>query len=222
MEFGIISLAPVCDLDGGNTIISRLDRAFHAQPQACTELLFSYIDGMNAHGMQAIGKHFPGHGHSYGDTHVSAVIDNRSLEELEANDLYVFIELIKAKKLAAIMPAHIVYPQVDPAHTAGASKIWLQDILRDKYGFDGVIVSDCLTMTGAGHGTLLDKAEKALSVGDVTILCHQEPETFITLCNKLEQKGYALSKEGQERMARWVGGARAVQQSLRKAAVTVD
>ncbi|HSX20861.1 MAG TPA: beta-N-acetylhexosaminidase, partial [Gammaproteobacteria bacterium] len=126
MQFGIISFAPVCDLDGGNIVISRLNRAFHAHPAACTELLMAYIDGMNSKGMQATGKHFPGHGHILGDTHTHKVADDRSLSELEAKDLSVFIKLIAANKLAAIMPAHIVYPQVDAQHTAGTSQIWLQ------------------------------------------------------------------------------------------------
>src|SRR6185295_5612980 len=101
----------------------RLNRAFHRDPNACVDLLMSYIDGMNAKGMPATGKHFPGHGHSLGDTHLDLVSDARSLAELEANDLLVFIELIKANKLAAMMPAHILYTQVDPINTAGASKI---------------------------------------------------------------------------------------------------
>lgn len=207
MEFGVISFAPVCDLDGGNAVISRLNRAFHKQPQACVELISAFIDGMNSKGMQATGKHFPGHGYSLGDTHNTRVSDNRSLAELEANDLHVFIELIKANKLAAIMPAHIVYPQVDAAHTAGTSQIWLQDLLRNKYGYDGVIISDCLSMAGAGEGTLLDKTEQALAFGDVAILCHQEPETIIELCDQLVAKGLTLSPEAQQRYIAWTGVA---------------
>lgn len=222
MEFGIISLAPICDLDGGNAVISRLNRAFHSQPKACTELLLSYITGMNSEGMQATGKHFPGHGQSIGDTHNSVVSDNRSLAEIEANDLYVFIELIKADKLAAIMPAHIVYTKIDPDHTAGSSKIWLQDILRDKYNFKGLIVSDCLSMTGAGNGNLLAKTEQALAFGDVALLCHQEPETIIKLCEQLAQKNYALSKEGQARFARWTNSSKIVRQNLLKAAAEAN
>lgn len=214
MEFGIISLAPVCDLDGGNTVITRLNRAFHKDAHACVDLLYSYIDGMNAHGMNATGKHFPGHGYSSGDTHLVQVTDDRSLAELEATDLSVFIELIKANKLAAIMPAHILYPQIDANHTAGASKIWLQEILRGKYGYQGLIISDCLSMAGAGSGRLLDKAEQALTFGDISILCHQEPETILQLCDDLLEKGFALSPEGQQRYAVWTNTADAARRKL--------
>jgi beta-N-acetylhexosaminidase len=203
LEFGIISLAPVCDLDAGNTVISRLDRGFHSNPTACTDLAMAYIEGMNSKGMQATGKHFPGHGHGLADSHNKVVVDNRSLEELENNDLAVFINLIKANKLAAVMPAHITFTQIDPNHTAGSSRIWLHDILRVKYGFKGIIVSDCLSMAGAGNGSLLDKTEHALAFGDVALLCHQEPQAVIELCDQLMQSNALLSTEAQRRFAIW-------------------
>lgn len=207
MEFGIISLAPVCDLDGGNAVITRLNRAFHKEPKACLNLLHAYIDGMNSKGMQATGKHYPGHGRSLGDTHLDRVTDNRTLAELEENDLSVFIELIKENKLAAIMPAHILYPQVDANYTAGASRVWLKDLLRDKYGYQGLIISDCISMAGAGDGSLLDKAEHALAFGDVSILCHQDPETVLRLCDELLQNGHAMSLDAQKRYAAWTNQA---------------
>ncbi len=203
MQYGIISLTPMCDVDGGNAVVSRLNRAFHSDARACIDLLHAYIDGMHAHGMQATGKHYPGHGRSLGDTHLDMVVDNRNLNALEEDDLSVFIELIKANKLAAIMPAHILYPQVDAQFTAGASKIWLQDLLRNKYAYDGVIISDCLSMAGAGAGTILEKAEQALSCGDVAILCHQEPVAIMQLGDQLLAKGYAMDQQAQQRYMRW-------------------
>lgn len=221
VEVGVINLAPVCDVDQGNSVISGLDRSFHANPKACTELLFAYTKGMNAAGMQATGKHFPGHGQNNGDTHENIVIDNRSLAEIEQNDLVPFIKLIKANKLAAIMPAHIIYTQVDPDNTAGSSKIWLENLLRNKYGFNGVIVSDCLSMTGAAGNSLLEKTEKALSFGDVAILCHQKPEDVMELLDILQAKNYALDAEGQARFAAWVDGSAEVRNTMRaKFAVT--
>lgn len=213
-EVGVINLGPVCDLDAGNLVISGLSRSFHAQPKACSELLFAFTKGMSDYGMSATGKHFPGHGQNNGDTHDNVVVDHRSLEEIEQNDLVPFLDLIKANKLAAIMPAHIIYTQVDPNHTAGSSQIWLNDLLRNKYGFNGVIVSDCLSMKGAGDGSLLDKTEQALSFGDVAIMCHRTPEEFIALLDALQENGYELDAMGQERFARWVEGSVAVRSKL--------
>jgi beta-N-acetylhexosaminidase len=213
-EFGIINLGPVCDLDAGNLVITGLSRSFHLQPKACSELLFAFTKGMREHGMCATGKHFPGHGQNNGDTHDNVVVDHRTLEEIEQNDLVPFIDLIKANQLAAIMPAHIIYTQVDPSHTAGSSKIWLNDLLRIKYGFNGVIVSDCLSMKGAGDGSLLDKTEQALSFGDVAIMCHRTPEEFISLLDALQEKGYELDTIGQERFARWIEGSVAARSKI--------
>jgi beta-N-acetylhexosaminidase len=216
-DFGVINLGPVCDLDAGNKVISGLNRAFHSEPKACTELLFAYTTGMRKHGMAATGKHFPGHGQDIGDTHDNVVKDHRTLAEIEANDLVPFIELIKANKLAAIMPAHIIYTSLDPDNTAGASKIWLDDILRKKYGFNGVIVSDCLSMKGAGDGGLLDKTEQALAFGDVAIMCHKTAEEFISLLDALQAKGYyAMNETGQQRFAAWVEGSVEVRHDLAK------
>jgi beta-N-acetylhexosaminidase len=219
-EFGVITLSPVCDLDAGNKVITGLSRAFHRDPRACTDLLFSYTKGMNDKGMPATGKHFPGHGQDIGDTHDAVVRDDRTLEEIESNDLVPFIELIKANKLAAIMPAHIIYTKVDPEHTAGSSKTWLEDLLRKKYGFNGVIVSDCLSMTGAGDASMLGKTEHALAFGDVAILSHQKPEDIAPLLDALLAKGYAMSTAGQERFATWVAGSVAARRVLGQTKLT--
>lgn len=218
-EFGVINLGPVCDLDAGNSVISGLSRAFHSEPKACSELLFAFTNGMRTHGMLATGKHFPGHGQNNGDTHDTVVKDHRALEEIENNDLVPFINLIKENQLAAIMPAHIIYTKVDPNHTAGSSKIWLNDLLRNKYGFKGVIVSDCLSMKGAGDGSLLDKTEQALSFGDVAIMCHRTTEEFIILLDALQKKGYELDAAQQERFARWVEGSSEARSNLSKSRV---
>lgn len=207
-ELKVTSLSPVCDLAAGNPVISGLHRAYHAVPEACYKLLDAVINGMQEKGMNATGKHFPGHGQYNGDTHLSVVYDHRPLEEIEQNDLVPFINLIRDGRLAAIMPSHIIYTQVDPNNTAGSSKVWLNDLLRDKYGFKGVIVSDCLSMRGAGDDSLLNKTIKALAFGDVAIMCHQPVAEVIKVLNGLVSEGLWLSETGQERMAAWTSDPR--------------
>lgn len=200
-DLTVIALGPVCDLDAGNSVITGLNRAFHANPEACYELLSAFISGMNKQGMNATGKHFPGHGQKVGDTHDNVVYDHRPMEIIEKNDLVPFIKLIKAGKLSAIMPAHIIYTKVDQNNTAGSSEIWLSKLRS--YGFNGVIVSDCLSMKGAGDNSLLDKTRAALKFGDVAIICHQTPEDFIKLLNELGSEGCWLDELGQQRMSAW-------------------
>lgn len=186
-ECGVdISLAPVCDLDLGNKAISKLNRAFHSSPDIAIKLISSFIDGMNKAGMMATAKHFPGHGKGgIGDSHKILPKDDRTSKELEQNDLLVFKTLIEKGKIQAVMPAHIIYPDVDPNFTAGTSKIWLNDILRDKLNFKGVIISDCLSMKGAFGNSYLDKVKQALNFGDIGLFCNQPPWIFLDVAEQL-------------------------------------
>lgn len=167
-----LSLTPVLDLDhGASTIIG--DRAFHASPAATADLAGSLIAGLGDVGMAAVGKHFPGHGYIRADSHLELPVDQRSLAEIEAADLVPFARL--ARSLAGIMPAHVLYPEVD-ARPAGFSRRWLHDILRTRLGFDGVIFSDDLGMAGAaGEGSLQARAESAIAAGcDMVLACTPE------------------------------------------------
>lgn len=165
-----ISFAPVLDLDFGQSSVIG-DRSFHTQGQAVTTLAGAFIDGMRAAGMAATGKHFPGHGFVQADSHLELPVDTRSLDEISAADLVPFQQL--AGRLAGIMPAHVVYEQVDK-QPAGFSRFWLQTVLRQQLGFSGVIFSDDLAMAGAAMaGSYAQRAEAALSAGcDMVLVCN--------------------------------------------------
>jgi beta-N-acetylhexosaminidase len=138
------SFAPVLDVNGISHVIG--DRGFHAQGQIVTQLSRAFMQGMHRAGMATTGKHFPGHGSVEADSHIAAPVDMRTLTEIREQDMTVFFEV--ADELDALMPAHVIYPQVDP-NPAGFSKYWLQDIVRGEMGFDGVLFSDDLTMQAA-------------------------------------------------------------------------
>ena len=167
-----LSFTPVLDLDFGNSAVIG-DRAFHSQPQAVIELAGALIEGLTFAGMAACGKHFPGHGFIAADSHTDVPIDMRSLAQIEAADLLPFRELV-ARGLSAIMPAHVIYPDVDD-RPAGFSKIWLSQILRAQMQFQGVIFSDDLSMEGARvAGDIVARADAALDAGcDMVLVCNR-------------------------------------------------
>ena len=160
------SFTPVLDLEWGRSSVIG-DRAFHADAATVTELAGGLIKGLKAAGLGCCGKHFPGHGWVAADSHVAQPVDERSFAQL-APDMFPYRHLA----LDAVMPAHVIYPQVD-SRPAGFSPVWL-DILRNDVGFDGVIFSDDLSMEGAGVvGGIVARVEAAWSAGcDMLLVCN--------------------------------------------------
>lgn len=170
------SFAPVLDLDMGVSGVIG-DRAFHTRPEPAIALVRAFMQGMKAAGMMTIGKHFPGHGSVAADSHLALPVDDRSWAEIEAYDLRPFAAL--AAELDGIMPAHVVYPQVDPL-PAGFSEFWLRTVLREQLGFKGLIFSDDLCMEGAvGIGPMSERVDVALAAGcDVVLVCNNRAEVL--------------------------------------------
>lgn len=171
-EVGVdFSFAPVLDIDHGLSQVIG-DRAFADAAEAICDLATAWITGAHSAGMAVCGKHFPGHGGVVEDSHAEFPIDRRPLKALREADLVPFQRLVAAG-LDAIMPAHVLYPAVD-RHPAGFSAVWLQDILRHEFGFQGVIFSDDLSMTAAEvAGSYTERARLALDAGcDMVILCN--------------------------------------------------
>ena len=165
------SFAPVLDVDFGASAVIG-DRAFHGNPNAVAHLASCLRRGLNAGGCAAVGKHFPGHGFIAADSHVALPVDERTLDTLLADDLIPFAALAK-EGMEAVMPAHVIYPEIDGV-AAGFSRIWLQDILRGRLQFDGLIFSDDLEMAGAhAAGDIVARAEAAVSAGcDMVLACN--------------------------------------------------
>jgi beta-N-acetylhexosaminidase len=195
-----LSFTPVLDIDHGNSSIIG-DRSFHRDAQAVTELSDALMQGLKQGGTSAVGKHFPGHGHVRADSHLELPVDDRPYSELEAHDLRPFARLIDAG-LPAIMPAHIVYPDVD-GRPAGFSEVWLKRILRERLRFDGLIFSDDLSMEGArAFGGISARATAALDAGcDMVLVCN-DPAAVDELYAELDRD---LSAVALARLARLHG-----------------
>ena len=178
-----LSFTPVLDLDFDRSGVIG-DRSFSRDPQIVFALAKSLNEGLRLADMANCGKHFPGHGWAEADSHVAIPVDERSLKEILNEDAkpYEWLDL----SLAAVMPAHVIYPKVDQ-YPAGFSKIWLHSILRQELGFEGVIFSDDLSMEGASvAGSVVKGAELALEAGcDAVLICNR-PDLADQLLSKLK------------------------------------
>lgn len=178
-----LSFAPVLDLNKGISQVLRGGRAISAEADSAITIAQAYISGMHRAHMVATGKHFPGHGSVELDSHFDLPVDDRSYDSIAADDMQVFESLLP--KLQAIMPAHIIYSAVDTKPTS-LSHIWLQDILRARLKFDGLIISDCLSMQGAVKivPDLTERVMLALTAGcDIVLVCNIQTELAELLAN---------------------------------------
>ena len=170
-----INFAPVLDVDRVTSSIIG-NRAFSNDPKMVIKLARNFINGMNEAGMQATGKHFPGHGGIFEDSHISEPVDIRSYEELLEIDLKPFIEL--KNNLGSLMTAHITFPKVDDI-CVSYSDMWIKNILKEKLAFEGIVFSDDLSMKGAGDFSMGEKAMKSIEAGcDMVLVCNDYDGTM--------------------------------------------
>lgn len=186
-----LSFTPVLDLDYGVSGVIG-DRAFHRDARVVAALARALVQGLMLAGMAACGKHFPGHGAVQADSHHEIPVDPRGLEEILAEDAAPY-DWLGDMVLPSVMPAHVIYPQVDP-QPAGFSRRWIQSVLRERLAYDGVVFSDDLTMQGATvAGDILARAEAALGAGcDMVLVCNR-PDLADELLQRLRAGPQAAS-----------------------------
>lgn len=168
-ELGInLTYGPVADIDlnQNNPVIGK--RAFSNNKMTVTKSCKDFIRANEELGILCCAKHFPGHGRTCLDSHVELPLVNCSLNEIN-QDIYPFAELIKSN-IKIIMTSHVVFECLDPCLPASLSKIIQTDLLREKLGFDGIIVSDDLDMKALKSYSETEKAKMALSAGTDLLL----------------------------------------------------
>lgn len=176
-----LSLSPVLDLQYARSAVIG-DRAWARHPLQVTKLASSFILGMNRYGMQAVGKHFPGHGYVAADSHTEYSVDERELAQLQED---ILPYRLLSTMLGGVMMAHVCYQNVDESVPC-VSPFWIQ-YLRQTVRFQGCIVTDDMMMTGvaAAGGDIVARSQRALHEGcDVLILCHH-PRATVQLLEQL-------------------------------------
>lgn len=175
--FGIhINFAPVLDLNLEiNTVIG--DRAFAALSSPVAVLGKKYIEGIKISQVLPVAKHFPGHGGVPLDSHIAQPIDNRSFQALWEGDMRPFRDL--SSHLPAIMASHVIYSNISPM-PAGYCRFLLNDILRNKMNYKGLIFSDCLSMKAAHvAGDAVARIRLAYDSGcNYVLLCNHSEESL--------------------------------------------
>ncbi len=191
-----LNFAPVVDLNvnPANPVIGKLERSFSADPAVVTAHAREIILAHRKHGVLTCVKHFPGHGSSTADSHkgFTDVTDSWSEQELEP-----YRTLISEGNCPMVMTAHIYNRKLDPDYPATLSYPTITGLLRNKLGYDGVVVSDDMQMGAIAQHYSFDTAiEKAILAGvDILDICNEafyDPDTApktIELVTSLVRKG---------------------------------
>lgn len=189
------SFTPVVDLNLCDNNIIKL-RAFHKKADIVADLALALKQGLNQAGMAAVAKHFPGHGGVELDSHNLTPLDHRDYSDLDKHDLIPYKKLF-ANNLEAIMTSHILFSSID-RNIVTFSKFWLDEILREKLNFNGLIVSDDLNMQGANF--IIDEVSgirKNLSHDDRFLHALDAGCELILLCNNRTEVVKILDQWGK-------------------------
>jgi beta-N-acetylhexosaminidase len=178
-----LNFSPVVDLDLNLSEIIG-NRAFHSDSTIVVKLATSFIKGLRKVGMSSVGKHFPSHAWAKIDSHMDTTIDDRSISEL-SNDFLPYQELSN-EKMDAIMLSHVIFPSIC-VYPTSLSKVWIQNIIKNKLGLSQYLFSDDLSMQGLKEfGTMKDRVNQSIEAGaNMVLICNQGEELF-NLIRELE------------------------------------
>ncbi len=192
------SFAPVLDVASVESEVIG-NRSFHANAAVVAELAGAFVSGMHHAGMVAVGKHFPGHGGVAADSHVETPVDVRKFNDVWQGDLVPYRSLVN--DLDGVMTAHVLYENIE-SNLPTYSEYWLQQVLRDDIGFDGIVFSDDLSMQGAADiGGPLARAECALNAGcDMALICN-DPDAATNVVENLSIKSIPASQSRLTQMS---------------------
>ena len=198
-EIGInVDCLPVLDVpvEGADDIIG--DRAYGRDPAVIIDLGRSVIEGMIEGGVLPVMKHIPGHGRATADSHLALPRVATSAEELSASDFVTFRSL---NHCPMAMTAHVIYEAIDGQRPATTSPKIVRDVIRGEIGFDGLLISDDLSMN-ALSGSLDHRAKASLFAGcDVVLHCNGKMEEMREIATELKPLEDIHLKRAQSALA---------------------
>jgi beta-N-acetylhexosaminidase len=168
-----LNFAPMLDLHMNSESPVTRDRSFGSDPNFVAKMGVAFDRGLRSAGILSCAKHFPGHGDTAVDPHLDLPVFAGTMERLDTVELVPFAAAVAAG-VPLVMTAHILLPQIDPENPASLSRLMLDDVLRRRLRFDGVILADDLGMGAIarryGPG---EAAVQTLRAGsDIAMLCH--------------------------------------------------
>jgi len=182
-----VNLAPCADVNSNrkNPVIGT--RSFGGNPEAVGRMVSATVRGYQDGGVLAVAKHFPGHGDTHQDSHLTLPVIEHSPAVLESVDLLPFRQAIEAG-VAGIMSAHIVIPWLTGGLPATLSRAALDGLLRGRLGFRGVVVTDCLEMQAiAAHFSPSEASVRAVAAGADLLMWSHTPDWQLGAVRALEQ-----------------------------------
>ncbi|WP_130860613.1 beta-N-acetylhexosaminidase [Gracilibacillus phocaeensis] len=181
-----LDFAPVLDVDSNpnNPVIG--DRSFGDNPDIVSNLGIQTMKGIQENGVISVVKHFPGHGDTGVDSHLELPKVDKNQDELAELELIPFQNAI-AQGADMVMIAHILLPQMKSEYPASMSKSVITDMLREDIGFNGVVVTDDLTMGAiTDHYSIAEAAVQSVKAGGDLLLVAHQPEQIATVVEELK------------------------------------
>lgn len=182
-----VNFAPVLDVNSNpnNPVIGR--RAIDSSPSIVAQQGVALINGLQSSNIITTAKHFPGHGDTDVDSHLELPLVDKTYEELEELELIPFKTAID-NGVDMVMVAHILYPQIEETYPSTMSKSIINDILREKLKYGGIVISDDMTMGAIVDNYSIEEASLKFlqSGGDILLVCHG-PENPSLVINRIKQ-----------------------------------
>jgi len=200
-----MDFAPVLDVNSNpkNPVIGK--RAFGTKADTVTKHGLRVMEGINSNNVISVVKHFPGHGDTSTDSHIGLPVIDKSLDQMESLELIPFTRAIE-KDVDAIMVAHILFTQLDKENPGTLSHKVITELLREELSFDGVVISDDMTMGAIVDNYSIEEAAYRFlkAGGDIVLICHEYENQHKAL-NRIKEeveKGNISEEELDEKVYR--------------------